>query len=258
MVAINLPLALASAIGQASNVFPVWKFGVILSVGTSFETVWSQGGLYNYLGSASVVNASSSSTADTSAGTGAQTILVTGVDENWDDATETLSMNGQSLVATTTTFRRVFRTQVITGGSGGQNAGDIYISTGTATAGVPDDATQIYAKITIGDNQTLQAVYTVPRGCKGIYQRSRWLMPPNKTTDVRMVMRDAGTTDSVFQTRELYTTTTGTNAFVIDVPRDALESVPEMTDIELRAQVGAGTGIVSASFDLVCVRFGGT
>lgn len=258
MSAINLPLDLASAVGTADNVFPVWKFGANQSVGTTFETVWAQGGLYNYLSSAGVVNVSSSSTADTSAGTGARTVLVSGLDSNWDEATETITMTGQTLAPTTKTFIRVFRVQVITAGSGGANAGDIYVSTGTATVGVPDTATLIYAKIDAGDNQTLQAVYTVPRGCKGVYRRSRWLMPPNKTTDVRMLVRDAGVTDSVFQTRELYTTTTGTNAFLVDVPRDSLESLPEKSDIELRAKVSAGNAIMSASFDLECVRLGGT
>lgn len=258
MVAINLPIKLASATGQADNVFPVWKFGANQSVGTSFETIWSAGGLYNYIASATSVNISSSDTDDTSAGTGARTVLVSGLDANWDLATETVVMDGQTLVATTETFIRMFRIQVITGGSGGANAGDIYVSTGTATNGVPDDSTLIYAKVIIGDNQTLQAVYTVPRGCKGVYGRSRWLMPPNKTTDVRMLVRDAGTTDSVFQTRELYTTTTGTNAFLVDVPRDAVESFSEMTDIELRAKVSAGNAIMSASFDLECVKLGGT
>ena len=50
---------------------------------------------------------------------------------------------------------------VLTAGSGGVNAGTIYVGTGSITAGVP--ATKIRAAA-VGDNQTQCAVYSVPAG----------------------------------------------------------------------------------------------
>ena len=51
----------------------IHKFGYNPNIGTSVETVWAQGGLYVYPTTASTMYISSSSTADTAAGTGART-----------------------------------------------------------------------------------------------------------------------------------------------------------------------------------------
>ena len=78
------PFELQVARDQISYHEGVHKFGFYDSVDTSLTTIWSQGGVYSYLSGASTLYISSSSTADTGAGTGARTLTVSGVDNNFD------------------------------------------------------------------------------------------------------------------------------------------------------------------------------
>lgn len=84
---------------------------------------------------------SSTSANDASAGTGARTVVVGGYTASWVWTEETVTLNGQTKVATTTSFIRVNKLTVATAGSGNVNAGLIYIaaSDDTFTAGVPTD-----------------------------------------------------------------------------------------------------------------------
>lgn len=47
--------------------------------------------------------------------------------------------------------------------------GDVYIYSGTATLGVPDDVTQIYGFILQGENRTQQGTFTIPTDCYGFF-----------------------------------------------------------------------------------------
>ena len=54
----------------------IYKFGYNGDVNGTEETIWSQGGIYSYLTSAAQLYVSSSSTADTNGGTGANLSLI--------------------------------------------------------------------------------------------------------------------------------------------------------------------------------------
>lgn len=84
---------------------------------------------------------------DTSAGTGLTLVRIRGVDSNWDEITEDISLNGQTPVITTKTFRGVNELIGLTAGATGYNEGDISVSFSgeTFTAGEPD--TTLYACI---------------------------------------------------------------------------------------------------------------
>lgn len=116
----------------------------------------------------SAVNLSIASTSanDTSAGTGAQTIIVRGLDANYKEQDEELSMNGQTAVNTTNTFIRINDIFVKDAGSNGFNEGNIYVSDSadTFTAGVPQN--RLYNAMEIGDNISKTAVFTSPRNFK--------------------------------------------------------------------------------------------
>jgi hypothetical protein len=90
------PFELQISRGQVGWHEPVHKFGFNAAVGTGLETVWAEGGLYSYLGTASTLYISSSSTDDTGAGTGARTVTVSGLDNNFDEKIETVTLNGQA------------------------------------------------------------------------------------------------------------------------------------------------------------------
>jgi len=90
-------------------------------------------------------------------GNGARTVKIVGLDANFDEQEETVTMDGTSGVNTTNTFRRVFRMIVLTSGASTPNEGTI-----TCTV-----QGQVTAQIQPGMGQTLMAVYTVPNNATG-------------------------------------------------------------------------------------------
>jgi len=90
------PFELQVSRGQIAYHEFIHKFGYNPDIANSNETIWSQGGVYTYPTSASTMYISSSSTADTAAGTGARTATVSGLDANFDEISETVSLNGQA------------------------------------------------------------------------------------------------------------------------------------------------------------------
>ncbi len=78
------PFELQVARGQIAYHKTIFKFGFNPDVDEILETIWAEGGLYSYLSAATVLKVSSSSTNDTSAGTGARTVELFGLDANYD------------------------------------------------------------------------------------------------------------------------------------------------------------------------------
>ena len=139
----------------------LYRFGINNTVGTSFETIWTASSVYSYLSAASVLKISSGSADDASAGTGARTLIISGLDANYNEISETVILNGQTAVNTVNSYLRVFSLKILTAGSGGSNAGIVYAGTGTVTSGVP---ATVYAQIEIGYNDSAMAIWTVPAG----------------------------------------------------------------------------------------------
>lgn len=245
------PFELQVARGQIQGHKTLFKFGNNADINGSLETIWSQGGLYAYPASAIAMKVSSSSTDDAAAGTGARTIVVSGLDENYNEASETVTLNGQTEVLTTTTFIRVFRAYVATAGSGGTAAGTIYVGTGTVTSGVP---ATIYAVITLGANQTQMALWTVPAGYTLYVTGGIFSAASNNVAQYvlgEFVFRPPG---GVF--RNAADVTVNSNVFRYDweIPL----AIPEKSDIEARAIALAGTNFyVTASFEGIYIKNSG-
>jgi len=243
------PFELQAARSQISFHKTLFKYGYNPNIINVDETIWDGGGIYAYPAAAAIMYVSSSSANDTSAGTGARTVLVSGLDANYNEVEETVTLNGQTQVATTTEFLRVFRSYVETAGSGGTNAGDIYIGTSGASSGVPTGA--YYAKITASEAQTLMAVYTVPAG-KTLY------------ISQGIATHGTGTSGGVYMTIRFMVKPSG-GVMRTQVKIDVTESeiiypfyypiiVTEKSDIEVRAICNKNqANAVSASFDGVLV-----
>lgn len=118
--------------------------------------VWEGGGNYPFLAAASQLEVLSSSAADTAAGTGARTVLVSGLDSTYATKTETVTLNGVTPVATVNSYLRVNLFTTVTSGSGETNAGAITLRV------IGAGATQSIAPIGYGFGRN--AVYTVPLG----------------------------------------------------------------------------------------------
>ena len=129
------------------------KFGYNIDVDTaSTETIWSVGGNHTILTTASTLTVVSTDANDiTSTGTGAQSIVVYGVDANNLSQIEVVQMNGTTNVVTASTWLGINRVSIYLSGSGTVNAGTINI---TATTG---GTTQ--AQIPIGEGTSQQAIF---------------------------------------------------------------------------------------------------
>jgi len=108
------------------------KFGYNpdIDTGTVPEDVWSAGGTMVWPSSAAVASVVSSDANDAAAGTGAQEIVLVGIDGNSDEVRETVALNGTTPVNSTTQFLFVNSAFGQAVGSGGVNAGTIDVSVG--------------------------------------------------------------------------------------------------------------------------------
>ena len=237
------PFYLQVAREQIFNHKNIFKFGNNTSVGNTLETVWAEGGLYSYLTSASVLKVSSSSTADTSAGTGARTVELFGLDTNYDEINETVTLNGQTAVNTTKEYLRINRMVVRSAGTGGANAGVIYAGTGTVTTGVPAN---VYASVNgvTGANQSLMALWTVPAGYTAyILQYDISNGTTSNTPAVCKMVLAVRPYGEVFQSKDVKSLTTSMHVEeTFSIPL----KVEEKSDIEVRALSSSG----SVSFDI--------
>lgn len=136
--------------------------GYNAAVGTTLEPLTvASAAAYPIVNAAQTMTISSASANDTSAGTGARTVLVEGVGVNFASQSEVVTLNGQTAVSTVNTYLGINNVTVLTAGAGLVNAGAIYAGFGTVTAGVP---ASILTAIAVGDNKSQGCVYTVPAG----------------------------------------------------------------------------------------------
>ena len=234
--------------GRVLNTDFIHKFGRNPNVGGAPETIWMQGGVYSYLTSASTVYVSSDNANDAAAGTGARTVTVLGLDANYNNVQETLTVGGS---VSTVEFLRVFRAFVVEAGSVGTNIGDVLVSTGASGTGtVLADIGVIGIGTTFGLGQTQLALYTIPAHCTGYL--TTWnvgIGGYNSSATVSLYTRVYDNGNLGFRTRDIMDVPGGYHTRNYDIPL----RIPSKTDIEIRAIASTGT-TVSASFDLVIVE----
>lgn len=233
------------------------KFGrnPAISTATVPEDIWSGGGVYEFITELSggsqdsgvQLKISSDSTDDDVGGTGATSVEIFGLDANYVEQNEIIAMDGQTAVTSTGTYTRIHRIIVLAAGSGDENAGILYAGTGNLTTGVPDN---IYAVVSVGDNQTLMAIYTIPAGKTGFL--TGWYATINKTAsaavaDLQVRSRPEG---EVFQVKAHHAViNTGSSHFF---HKDAIPlRLAEKTDIKIHCvSVSANNMDISAGFNV--------
>jgi len=204
---------LATTSSSSLSNIGVFKFGIHDSVQNVEQTVWEYGGIYTYPTTAVVMTVTSSAGA---ADNGCE-IAVNGLDENYNEVTEVLTLSGAGTATTTTTFIRVFRGYV----AGSQD------TTGNVTIG---NGANVYSYVN-ADNQTLQAFYTIPAGYTAqLLQTDHTISTEqnNKFGQIRIIVRRP---NGVFRTQESFTIDNGSVSRIYSTPI----YIPEKSDIEVRA-----------------------
>ncbi len=201
------------AVAQTSHIN---KFGYNTSVGTNFETITDLGGDQYYPTSAGIVSVVSSDANDDDGDTGARTMEIQGLDGNYEEISETITLNGTSAVTTTASFHRVFRMRVLTAGTTGTNEGNLTASIGG------NDVARISAA---NGGQTLMAVYTVPKGKTAYLDDFHGSLSKNQEA-VFMIRTKNGIESSAWQVKAMFGTFANSVHYHYPVPIE----IPEKTD----------------------------
>lgn len=239
---------LAIARGHTAGYRALYKFGYNPDVNGNEETVWAQGGNYPWIDSAVTMFVSSSSANDTNGGTGANTILIQGLDEDYNEIEETVVLNGQTQVATQFSYLRVYRAFVTLAGSSGTSGGTIYIGSSGATGGVPNGT--IYANLGLG-NQTQIAAYTVPAGYTLYLDDINFtagISQAGKVATCSFVSRGVGS--NVFRTRFINVLQSNQLITKFEYP----QPFTEKTDLECRVRTDSSNNAIGASFQGVLIK----
>lgn len=240
------PFELQVARGQITMHSSIQKFGYSTVIDGTTYPIWNVAANRTYLTTAAAMKVSSSSASDASAGTGARTVLIEGLDQNYAPISETVTLNGQTAVDTTKSYLRVLHITVLTAGSGGKNAGVLYVGTGTVTAGVP---AVIHELAPIGFNTELSGVYTVPAGFTAYLYQGGLTSQSNGNNYI------TGTLS--YSNQGSPWVTPAVTIFTADMVNYNFTYplvLPEKTDLEARATVSAGTSSATSFFFIVLIK----
>ena len=243
------PFELQVSRGQITGHRSVTIFGYNPDVDTSRVTVWPYTGILPLPAAALQMKVSSSDANDTANGTGARTVFVAGLDANYNEISEIVTLNGQTAVLTTQFFLHINNAYVATAGSGLSAAGDIYFGEGTVTAGVP---ATVYDLIKFDYNQRITGSYTVPAGytayvSQGLFSAGQ----PGGSAQISGRLMTIGT-DKIRRTAAITTVNNGAADYVFEYPLQ----IPEKTTLEATAQGSSNNNSASAMFILALVYNG--
>ena len=245
----NLPnVGLSISAGDYKGVDNIGKFGHNADVDSAAaEDVWSVGGVYSYLPTATILYASSGSSGDTNE------MKVFALDGNYVDHEVSVTLAGTAAVQIGSAGSTWLRPYRAFNNGATENGGDVYIATTTAqTTGIPA-AGEIMAKIDQVDQQTAMAIYTIPAGKTGYI--TTYYASINKTggaavaASVTLKTREV---DKCFRVRRIDgMAKDGTSHYKHDFTMPI--KIPEKTDIKMNADVSADNTDVSAGFDIILV-----
>lgn len=227
--------------GNIDNHSLIRRYGKNSAIAATEEDIWTGGGLYSYQTSAQSLEILSGSADDSSAGTGAQTVYVSGLDGNYAEVNETVIMDGTNTVNLSNSYLRVDEMYILTVGSGGTNAGDITLR----VSGGGD--TQ--ALMVTGENEALSALYTVPSGKTGYLMGSQ--ASSSRDEFARYMVKSKNFGDSVFRLKDNVEGYENINDHRFNI----VLMVPEKSDIKMSAISDSVNATVSASFDLLLVSW---
>lgn len=157
----SIPSNLSSSAGFLEGITSTFRFGINSNVGTTTEDIWEMGGTEIYLTSAETMDIFSDSANDTNLGTGANTLTIVGLDNDYNQIDEIVTLNGTTPVTTVNSYIRVNDMFILTSGSSETNEGTI---TCVASIAATDHST-ILPEI----GRSLKAQFTLPEDFFGFF-----------------------------------------------------------------------------------------
>jgi len=226
------------------------------STATTGDDVWGGGGVYPFYPTAAVnVDIVSTSTSDDEGSTGAIQVIVMGLDSNWNEQQETVTLNGTGVVQLSNTYIRLFRAFVYEAGTGNTNVGNITVYARSTGSGVTAGDVGIY--IGAGDGQTLHCIYTIPSGKTGYFIKGYvGLSNSNKNGEdgtFRWLMKLNNGINGAWLTQgEVGLVNIGSSYWQYEYGVPA-GGIPEKTDIKINLHFASAAMDTVGGFDIVLV-----
>lgn len=144
--------------------------------------------------------------------------------------------------------------------------GNVYIFSGTATAGIPDDPNQVYGYVSLGKNRSQQAIYTIPTTHYGFFRGVNvWIIRKQTTIALPLLrlfppfgantpldLTDWPTNQAVPQLVGTLSVRSEKPDFDRDFPIS--EPINPGTDILFSVTADAATAGIAFDFDLIMIK----
>lgn len=227
------PFALQVARGQVAGHTSFTMYGFSNAIGSSaFGPLWEgltqSGGLYTFPSSAAQLTITSSSASDTSA----LSVVILGLDANYNQISEVIALNGTANVTSVLSYYRINGAYV----ANGTNVGNITFKQGST----------LLAQINAGVGDTQMSIYTVPAG------QTLYIHKTSKTANI-------GFTSSAYMSFQIQYNFAGgqvivgnQQTFVQQIIQDYTglpHRIPERTDIQAVIKSSSG-GPLTAQFEM--------
>jgi hypothetical protein len=221
------PFDLQVARGQITGHSTVNIYGFQPTIATTQIPAWEIAGAYTYPTAATLMNLASSDAGDTSA-----TVVIIGLDANFEPISEVLALNGTTDVVTTKLYFRINTMAVRTGSP----AGAITLKDPTNTT--------TYARINAFVGRTQMSIYTVPAGFTFYLSRINAYTSLNGSSADFITYRNLSVLNPS-GVRNVTQQAPFTNVY--EARRIMPRPFTEKTDIQLQARTSANTAAVSIS-----------
>ena len=222
--------------GMVKGASFIHKFGAVPSLATNTTgTVWDKNDtVYPWAtwATAGIINVDSSSASDVG-----KSVTVVGLDENYNQISETITLTTQTNNNSSNSFIRIFRAFV---SDGETNVGQISVQRDTTDVAI----------ITAGYGQTLMAVYTVPAGYTGYLYKGTCSAQSGADGTGNMFVRYFG--QSSFRIGHSFEVSGAGGQYVYDFSFPI--PIPEKSDIDVRITTRSNNGRYTAAFDLLLVQ----
>lgn len=231
----------------------IHKFGAATNITATVAPITSSG-LYRTPLSATALEIVSTSANDATAGSGAQSVKVEGLDANWDAAEETITLSGTTPNTLTTAFTRVHRLKVVQSGTYASQASPSHNSTITLRETNTTTGSDVWSEIntidSFGLSQSLIGAYSVPRNKIAVFYDANVNLEANKAPSIFFFVReninDVTTPyTGVMQVRAL-NRSPGSTSYTLS---HILDTVQGPADVGFMAKIDTGTLNVDVQFE---------
>lgn len=221
------------SMGKVRGASFIHKFGAVPSLSQSATgTIWDKNDTiypWSAFDTAGIITAGIANASDAG-----KIVTVLGLDNNFNEVSDTFTLSSTATVAGTVSFKRVFRAYISTGDN---NVGDVNFTKNGSDV----------LRITATKGQTLMAIYTIPAGKTAYLYRGVATAQASADGSGNMFIRYFGQT--AFRIGHSFEVSGGGGQYDYDFSFPI--RIPEKSDIDIRMTTRSNNGRYTAAFDLL-------